>query len=165
MEILNIDPKVLIVQAGGFVLMVLVFKLFLFKPVQAILDSRRGEVDSFYSEAETQRKAADELRSDYEKRLAGIEEEMRAKIIQAVKEGQAMREEIIADSRAQSDRILTRAQEEIVRERDKAVAELKSTVANLAVDAASKLIEENLDTKKHREMVGKFIKDLDEVSR
>jgi F-type H+-transporting ATPase subunit b len=159
-DILNIDPKVLIVQIGGFVLLLVVFKLFLFKPIAGILEARRNEVESRYQDAEAQRDAAEELRAEYQQHLANIEEEMRAKITEALKEGQAMRDEIISDSHAKAEDILTRAQDEIQREKEKALAELKSTVAGLAVDAAGKLIHEKLDDAKHRQLVAAFIDDL-----
>lgn len=160
MDILNIDPRVLIVQILGFVLLLIVFKLFLFKPILGILEARQKEIEGRYQDAETQRGAAEQLRAEYQQHLAGIEEEMRSKIAQALKDGQAMRDEIIADSHAKADSILTRAQEEIAREKEKALAELKSTVAGLAVDAAGKLIRAKLDDAKHRELVGRFIEDL-----
>ncbi len=153
--------QVLVVQAGGFSLVVLVFAKYLFKPIMAILEARRAEIGNQYESAEEQLKSADELKSDYEKRLAGIEEEMRAKITEAIKDGQAMREEIISDSRTQADRILTKAQEEIVREKEIAFAELKGRVADLTIGATTKLIDENLDDKKHRDLIGKFIEDLE----
>lgn len=159
------DPRVILVQAMGFVLVLLVFKLYLFKPILGILDTRRKEIDSEYGDAEDQRKAADELRAQYEQHLASASEEMRAKIAEAVKEGQAMREEIIADSRTQADRILSKAQEEIGREKDKALVELKSVVAGLAVDAAGKLIEEKLDPAKHHRLISKVIDDLDGAAK
>ncbi|OFX15504.1 MAG: ATP synthase F0 subunit B [Armatimonadetes bacterium RBG_16_58_9] len=159
------DVRTLIVQLGGFLLVLLVFKLFLFKPILGILDARRNEVEGQFEDAETKRKAAEELKSDYEQHIAGIEDETRAKIADAVKDGQAMREEIIADSRAQADRILSKAQEEIQREKESAISELRTTVADLAVEAAGRLIRENLDNKKQRELVGRFIDNLGEVSK
>lgn len=158
------DWRILIVQGAGFLLLLLVFARYLFKPIGDILEARRKEIDDRYDDAETQRNSAAELKSDYEHRLAEIEEETRAKIAEAVKEGQAMREEILAESRDRADSILSKAQDEINRERERAVAELKETVATLAVDAAGKIIEENLDESKHRQLVNKFIDDLDGVS-
>ncbi|MCE5198458.1 MAG: F0F1 ATP synthase subunit B [Armatimonadota bacterium] len=159
------DPKVLLVQAIGFLLVLLVFKFFLFKPIMDILDARRAEIDNQYDTAESQRSLAEDLKAQYEKHLAEIDDEMRAKIAEAVKEGQSMREEIITDSREQADRILTRAQDEIQREKEKALVDLRSTVASLTIGAAGKLINENLDDAKHRELIGKYIDDLDEVTK
>ena len=52
-----------------------------------MLDARRNDVESQYANAEAQKLAADELKAQYEKSIAGIEEEMRAKITEAVKDG------------------------------------------------------------------------------
>ena len=73
-------PRILLVQALGFLLVLLVFRRFLFKPIMDILEARRAEIDNQYADAENQRKMADELKADYEMRLSGIDEEMRAKI-------------------------------------------------------------------------------------
>ena len=160
MDILNIDPRVLGVQIGGFVLLLIVFKVFLFKPIMGILEARRKEIDGRYQDAQAQRDAAEQLRAEYQQHLANIDEEMRAKITEAMKEGQAMRDEIIADSRTKAEDILTKAQEELQREKEKALVELRSTVAGLAVDAAGRLIEEKLDDAKHRQLVARFIDEL-----
>lgn len=160
---MDIIPKgpVLIVQIGGFLLMLLIFKRFLFKPIQGILDARRREIDSQFENAEDDRKAAAELKVQYEQHLANVDAEMRAKITEAAKEGQTLREEIVAESRKQAEQVLARAQDEIGREKDKAVLEIKTRVADLAIGAAGKLIEESLDSAKHRQLVDRFIDDLE----
>jgi len=159
----DIIPKgpVLIVQIGGFLLMLLIFKRFLFKPIQGILDARRREIDSQFENAEDDRKAAAELKVQYEQHLANVDAEMRAKITEAAKEGQTLREEIVAESRKQAEQVIARAQDEIGREKDKAVLEIKTRVADLAIGAAGKLIEESLDSAKHRQLVDRFIDDLE----
>lgn len=151
----------LVTQLIGFLLVLLVFWRFLWGPILGIIDARRDEVEGHYSAAEENRKAAAELKADYEKHLANAEAEMRAKITEAAKEGQALREEIVAESRKQAEQVLARAQDEIGREKDKAVLEIKTRVADLAVSAAGKLIEESLDSAKHRQLVDKFIDDLE----
>ncbi len=155
------DPRTLIVQSAGFLLVLLVFVKFLFKPIRDILDARRAEIEAQYSDAESRMKTAEELKSSYEQHLANVQEEIRQKIAEAVKEGQAIREEIISDSRAQAEQIISKAREEVARETEKAKIQLKATVADLAVDAAGKLIEEKLDPETHRKLVEKFIDDLE----
>lgn len=159
------DWHALVTQAIGFGLVVIVFRLYLWGPILGIIEARRDEVAKQYSAAEDDRKAAEDLRAQYEKHLANIEAEMRAKITEAAKEGQALREDIIAESRAQAEQVLSRAQDEIGREKDKAILEIKTRIADLAVNAAGKLIEERLDSDKHRQLVDRFIDDLEGVSK
>lgn len=160
MDILNIDPRVLAVQIGGFLLLLVVFKLFLFKPIMGILETRQQEIESRYRDAEERQQAADRLRAEYERHLATIEEQMHTRIAEAVKEGQAMRDEIIASARSKAEDILARAEEQIQREKEKAVSELRRLVADLTVAAAGKLLEQTLDDAKHRQLVDRFIDEL-----
>lgn len=155
----------LLTQMLGFLLVVIVFWKFLWGPIQGIIDARREEVEDTYSAAEGSRKAAEELKAQYEQHLAEIDAEMRAKITEAAKEGQALREEIVAESRKQAEGILARAQDEIGREKDKAVLEIRTRVADLAINAASKLIDERMDAAKDRQLVDKFIDDLEGAPR
>lgn len=159
------DLRVVLVQTLGFILVLAVFKLFLFKPILGILDARRREIENQYENAEADRKSAEEMKTQYEQHLTSVQEEIRAKMVEAMKEGQTMRDEILADSRTKADGMVQKAQEEIRREKEKALVELKGTVADLAVNAAGKLIQENLNTPKQRELVSKYIDELDEVSK
>jgi len=159
------EGKAVLTQALGFLLVVIVFWRYLWGPIQGIIDARREEVEKTYSAAEEDRKSAAELKADYEKHMAEIEADMRAKITEAAKEGQKLREEIVAEAREKAEQVLARAEEEIGREKDKAVLEIKTRVADLAVGAAAKLIEERMDEPKHRQLVDKFIDDLDGVAK
>lgn len=146
-------------------LVVLVFRRYLWGPIQDIIDARRNEVEGTYSAAEEDRKKAAELKAEYEKHMAEVEAEMRAKITEAAKEGQALREDILAEARQKAEQVMARADEEIGREKDKAVLEIKTRVADLAVGAAGKLIEERMDDEKHRQLVGQFIDQLDGAAK
>ena len=159
------EPRVLILQTLGFLIVLLVLWKFLFKAARDVFAARERDVETYYSSAEEDRKAAAELKTQYEQHLAQIDAEMRAKITEAAKEGQALREEIVAESRKQAEQVLARAQDEIGREKDKAVLEIKTRVADLAVGAAGKLIEESLDSAKHRQLVDRYIDDLEGVSK
>ena len=155
----------LVTQAVGFLLVVLVFYRFLWGPMQGIIDARREEVEGTYSAAEADRRKAAELKAEYEKHMAEVEAEMRAKITEAAKEGQTLREEIVAEAHQKAEQVLARAEEEIGREKDKAMLEIKTRVADLAVGAAGKLIDERMDDEKHRELVGKFIDGLNGAAK
>ncbi|NLN76711.1 MAG: F0F1 ATP synthase subunit B [Armatimonadetes bacterium] len=164
MEILP-QWQTLLTQILGFSLVVLVFWKFLWGPILGIIDARGEQLEGDYSAAEKDRLAAAELKSEYEKRLAGIETEMREKITAAAKEGMQLREEIISESRSQAEQVLARAQDEIGREKDKAVLEIKAHVADLAIGAAARLIEERLDDDKHKQLVDKFIDEIEGVAK
>ena len=64
-------------------------------------------------------------------------------------------------ARAQQQEILERAKQEISRERDAAIADLRREAVDLAILGASKVIEKNLDDKSNRDLIEKFLTSLD----
>jgi F-type H+-transporting ATPase subunit b len=64
-------------------------------------------------------------------------------------------------ARAQQQEILERAKQEISRERDDAIADLRREAIDLAILGASKVIEKNLDDKSNRDLIEKFLTSLD----
>jgi F-type H+-transporting ATPase subunit b len=64
-------------------------------------------------------------------------------------------------ARAQQQEILDRAKQEISRERDAAIADLRREAIDLAILGASKVIEKNLDEKSNRDLIEKFLASLD----
>ncbi|HUV05072.1 MAG TPA: F0F1 ATP synthase subunit B [Armatimonadota bacterium] len=157
MHTLKIDPRVMAAQVTGFILLWILLAKYFFRPVLALLDSRRQEVKSLYESAESERAKAEEFRADYEKRMAGIEAEARARIQAAIKEAQGAKNEILADAKSRAEDILRRGQEDLAREREKTLAQLRGEVVNISVAAAGKLIEESLDQARHRRLVSDFI--------
>ena len=154
---LSIDPKVMAAQVTGFILLWILLARYLFQPMLTLFDARRKAIKTTFEDAENERARAEEFRADYEKRLAGIEAEARARMQEAVKEAQNAKNEILADAKSRSDDILRRGQEDLAREREKTLTQLREEVVNISLDAAGKLIGESMDQPKHRKLVGDFI--------
>ena len=74
--------------------------------------------------------------------------------------GEKLRREIEEKARTEGSAMIERAREEIERERDAALDALRKESVDLALAAASKLIRENLDADKNRELVMGYVDDL-----
>lgn len=157
LQALNIDPKVMAAQVTGFILLWIVLAKYLFRPVLAMLQARDQEIKTMYENAESERTQAEEFRADYEKRLADIEAEARSHIQAAVKDAEAAKNDILAEARSRSEDIRRRGQEDLAREREKTLVQLRKEVVDISLSAAGKLIEESLDEAKHRRLVSDFI--------
>ena len=150
---LAIDPRVIASQIIGFVLLWMLLARFLFRPVMTLVQTRATEIKATYDEAAAERSAAEGLKAELESRLAGIESEARARIQAAITEAQTAKDEIISEARSRSDSILQRGEEDLVREREKIIAEIRQQTVDLSLAAASKLIGESLDDARHRKLV------------
>lgn len=152
-----INLEVVAAQILGFVLLWMLLARYLFRPVMSMLKARQEDILNTYSEAENAKASAQQLKTELEQRISGIEAEARARIQAAIKEAQDAKDEIIADARGRSEDLLRRGQEDLAREREKTLVQLREQVVDLSIGAASKLVEESLDDAKHRRLVNDFI--------
>jgi F-type H+-transporting ATPase subunit b len=157
MDILHLEPLAILSQAIAFIILVLVLKKFLFQPIQGLLASRQEEVRSTLEQVASDRQAMETSRREYEARLAGIEAEAREKIQAAIKEAQGLRDELVTKARSEAETLVRRGQEELQREKQKALVELRTEVADLAVQAAGKILGNAIDERQHRALISDFV--------
>jgi F-type H+-transporting ATPase subunit b len=157
LQTLGIQWQGILIQICGFILCFLILRRFLFGPLQSALNLRRNEIKGAYDRIDEQQREMDQRRADLEQRLASIESEARERIQNALNEANGMKEQILADARDQADRALEQGRQMIRMEQEKAFAQLREEMANLAVSAAGKLIEENMNEDRHRRLVTDFI--------
>ncbi len=103
--------------------------------------------------------AADQLLVDYQNKLALVDEEAREKIKQAMVKAEIQSNEIINEAHRKSTEILRKANDDVEREKEQALKDLKNQIADLAIFAAEKVIEKELNTKEHHALVSKVIDD------
>ena len=101
--------------------------------------------------------AAEQLKSQLDARLAAIEAEARTKIQAAIKEAQAAKDDMLAEARARVEDTIRRGQDDLAREREKILAEIREQTVDLSIAAAGKIIGESLDQARHRKLVNDFI--------
>jgi F-type H+-transporting ATPase subunit b len=154
---LGVDPRTVIVQLLAFLVMFWLFKKFLWGPILGVIEQRQTEVEGVYRDAETVRDEALSARKDYEARLARSEEDARQRINEALQQAAALKDEIIDNARAESDRIIASGEETVRQEAEKAMTTLRDEVARLSVGAASKIVQHELDPETHRMLVEDFI--------
>ncbi len=154
---LGITWQLVVTQIIGFaILMVILHRVFTTK-IFGILDERRENIKREYDQLDADREAMQTLKRDYERRLEGIEAEERAKIQAAVQEAQVLRDNLIADARQQAEAIIETGRNESARERQAAFIEMRQQIVSLAINAAGKVVGENLNDARHTKIVDDFI--------
>jgi F-type H+-transporting ATPase subunit b len=151
----------LIAQLLIFLVMLGVLYRFAWGPLLKILNERRARIAQG---VEATQKALQELEAAERERQAKLEETRReAQVIldRIAKQGEDLRKELEAKAREQADGLIAKARAEIQQERQKAVQDLRSQVADLAVMAAGRIIGESLDAKKHRELIERTIEEAE----
>jgi len=157
---LHIEPRIMAAQVTGFILLWILLAKYLFKPVMALLKAREAELKAAYDKAAEERGQAERIRAEVEARLAEIQAEDRARIQAAVAEAQSVKDEMIAEARARAEETLRRGEEDLARERQKILAEMRAQTVDISLAVAGKIIGESLDEDRHRRLVNDFIDKL-----
>ena len=157
---LGIDPKTILIQVIGFLIVLAVLWKFVFGKVGGLLDDRRNEITTQIEQLRTDREELDRLTAETRQRLADIETEAQAKIQTAIDQGNAERQQILTQARQEAESEVARARAEIQREKDEAILELRGVVAELAIDAAGKIISEELNAERHQHIIDASISRL-----
>jgi F-type H+-transporting ATPase subunit b len=79
---------------------------------------------------------------------------------QAFADAEQVRANLMAQAKAESERLLEKAREQIAREKDIAVRDLRAQVADLAIDAASRIVTSSLTPEAQRKLVDEFLESL-----
>jgi F-type H+-transporting ATPase subunit b len=151
----------LIAQLVIFLVMLGVLYRLAWGPLLRILNERRARIAQG---VEATQKAMQELEAAERERQAKLEEarrEAQTILDRITKQAEDLRKELEAKAREQADALIVKARAEIQQERQQAVLDLRSQVADLAVMAAARIIGESLDAKKHRELIERTIEEAE----
>ncbi|MBI4861923.1 MAG: F0F1 ATP synthase subunit B [Candidatus Riflebacteria bacterium] len=151
-------------QILGFVVLFLLLKRFFFEPISAILNERERVVRERMEAAEKDRLAAAADREECDRRMRSIESEARDRIQDLIKEAQQARDELLSQGRVQYESILDKGRQEIQQEMVHAEALLRDRVIDLALLAAGRIIEKNLDPEMHHRLVDDVLDEIKPTS-
>ena len=163
-QFISIAPWTIIFQILNLLLLMVLFKKYLFKPVMEILEKRQAEIEGHYQEAQQAETDAKAMKADYESKMAGARQEADRVIKTATESANAMSASIVEDARMQADQLKRRAQTEIDLERRRAFDEVKGELSGIALDIASQVIEREVNEKDHEAFIDEFIKNVGEAS-
>jgi F-type H+-transporting ATPase subunit b len=149
----------------SFVVLLVLLSKFAFKPIAQALDRRGETIKKSIEEAEKQRAEAKKSMDDYQKQLAEARAEANKIIEEARGLGETVRKEVVEKANSEASAAVQRAQEEIQRQKEKGIQEMKDTVASLSVQIASRVIEKEVNEATHRQLIDSLIKDLAKIQK
>ena len=144
-------------QIIATIILFLLVRFKLWKPITNMLEARKAKIDSELNEAEKANADAQSLKHELEKQLADAQEEVKRIIKSAEMDGNARKEEIIDEAKAEAKRRLENNKAEIAKEISSKQQEIKNTIVSVAFEAASKILEHEVDKDKYLELVNQII--------
>jgi F-type H+-transporting ATPase subunit b len=146
-----------IVSSGSFIIFLAMIWVFAFAPLANIMAQRKARIVAGLADADQARKDRDGAVADRDQVMADARREAQALIAVAQKSAQELREADIAATREEMGRLREKASADITAERDRALADLRAQVADLALVAAGKLVGESMTDARQRRLVEDYL--------
>ena len=143
-----------------FGILVFILGKYAWGPILSAVDARERGIQSALDEAAQRNDEAAKLLAEHKEQLADARRQASELIAEGKAAGEGVRKEIEEKARAEAQAIVERARAEIERERDQAIEALRKESVDLALAAASRLMQENLDQDKDRQLVERYLSEL-----
>ena len=150
---LGINLPLLVVFIVNFIVLLVLLRLFLYKPVMKVLDERAQRTKEAMDLAEATKKEFEQAKGEVQKQIEKGRQEAQATITQAMQVGERLKEESRQETAKQTQVMIDRARSELEAERDKIVGDLRREFVDISIAAAEKVIKETLDKEKHRKLI------------
>lgn len=176
---MTITPLVgALLAAGGltdinlslFVSTVVLFSIFAFVlakfawgPLLKLIEERETGIKDAVEGAEKANRDAKALLEQHKELIRDATREREEILKKAVKEAETLKAELSTKARADSDQLVARAREQVAREKDKAIQELRASVVDIAMEAAAKIVKSSLSPEAQKKLVNDFISSMPRV--
>src|SRR5919197_838910 len=155
--LLNIEPGLIIWTILTFIVLLLVLRKVAWGPILTALEQREHTIRNSLEEAQRARQEAEQLLTQHQQMLTDANREVGRLLEQGREEAERLRLLMTEQAREEAQRLTEAARRDIVRERQRAMQELKNTAADLALAAAGRLLHTTMTGEDHRRLVTEFL--------
>ena len=141
----------------NLVVLYLLLKKFLIKPVTNIMEERERQIADGLNQASNAREEAEVLKNEYEAALTGAREESMKIVEKAQVQAKADYDRIVKDAGEKADDMLDSAKANIEMEREQTMKELQSEIAGLAITAAAKIVSNKAENQGNQDIYNQFL--------
>ena len=156
MDKLGLNLGYLLLQIFNFLILFVVLRVWVYKPILGLLDKRRQTIAQGLEDA----RVAAEARANAEKEAAKIVADAQAEASKVVREAneraQGVAKEVKAEAEAEAAKAREAALAEAEAERNRILGDLRGQVAALSMAATQKLVGEAMDEKRQRALLEEF---------
>ena len=160
LSLVSIDPGTIVFTLINTLIIFLIFRIFLFKPVGKVLDKRKEMASKAITDAEKAKAAAEAAEKEYNERLAEAKAQADDIVKQATLRAQKREEEIVAEANQKAADIRAKAEENIERDKQRALNEIKDEISDIVIMAATKVVEKELSASDNEEIISSFLSEV-----
>ncbi len=161
-EIISVNLWQILISLANLVILYLIVKKFLYERVKKVLEERRRNVDTQYSDAARARTEAGELEASWNRKMEGAEAEANRIIEDATGLAAGRSERIVAEAQERAGYIMRQAEAEADLERKKAQDDMKQQIVDVSTALAEKIIGREINPDDHQHLIDQFLDEIGE---
>ncbi|WP_165003651.1 MULTISPECIES: F0F1 ATP synthase subunit B [unclassified Enterococcus] len=150
----------IIVVSGSFLILLVLLKHFAWGPISDILKKREDKIANDLDSAEQSRINSAKMEQEREQQLLASRSDAADIIKNAKESGELSRQNILKDTQEEVARLKSKAQADIMMERDSALNSVKDDVADLSLQIAEKILNKELSPEMHESLINQYIEGL-----
>ncbi len=141
----------------AFIILCIVLGKFGWPMFNGMLEKREKSIRDELEQSENAKVEAEKVLEEYKKQLESAKAESAEIVATARTNAEAIEADLKKKAEASAEEIIAKAKVSIEAEKKAAIAELQSSVADMSIDVASKLIANDLSDDEHRKIIEKYI--------
>ena len=150
----------IIVVSGSFLILMFLLKHFAWGPISDILKKREDKIANDLDSAEKSRINSAKMEQEREQQLLASRSDAADIIKNAKESGELSRQNILKETQEEVARLKSKAQTDIMLERDTALNSVKDDVADLSIQIAAKILNKELSPEMHESLINQYIEGL-----
>lgn len=151
----------ILAQMLNFLILVVVLRAVAYKPIVKMLKDREDTIATSLKKADDDAAKAEAALKEYQDQLANARTKAQDIVDKAEKRAQEDHEAFVQATQKEIAQMKEAAEQQIQRERQQAVEQLKGEMITLSLAAASKIVSKNMDADENEKLIGEFIDQLD----
>ena len=160
--LLRFEPGLMIWTIIVFLVLLVVLRLFAWKPLLKALDEREKKIQEALAQAEETRRKTETVLEENRRRIDEAIQKSEQIVQQARQDAEQVRQRMVGEAKAEARRVTEQGLRRLEAEQHAAMEEIRQVAADLAIQAAGRLIESSLTEQQQRELVDKFLREVPE---
>ncbi len=160
LEVISVNLWQILISLLNLLILFLLFKKFLFKPVNKMLAKRQSEIDARYEAADTAKRSAEEDKLLWNEKIGTVKAEAEEMIKKAQDSAKRQGETLVAKAKEQADGIIRQAEAEAQLEMKKAEDGIKKEIVEISTALANKFLKREINVDDHRDLINSFIEKI-----
>lgn len=160
LDVISINLWQILISLCNLLLLFLIIKKFLYKPVKRLLQERQSALEEQYASAEAAQKQAEQSRVSWEEKLQGAQAEADTLLKEETERAQRRSAQILSEAKEKADIIVRDAETQAALEYKKAQADIKKEIVDVSALLTEKMLRREIRQEDHREIIDSVISEI-----